>query len=276
MATFKEYFNDYIVESKYSKSNEPVTPKDIKHFRRLVKSKKIPLDKIDLDSIPEAEPGFHDFSILFRGTERTDFSGLETWDVSRVMNFGQMFSGLSTFTGKEIEGWDVIRGRWFNYMFSGCVKFNADLSKWKFSKYLEYQAFNYMFSGCKSFTGKGLEKWKFDDGSVEQLLYMFEDCESFTGKTIEKWDVSDIKATKGTFKGCTNFNADLSHWDVSKVEKMDEMFEGCKSFTGKGLEKWDLSSLKSCENIFKGSGIKNIPENFAKKFKELGLSPDGE
>ena len=72
------------------------------------------------------------------------------------------------------------------------------------------------------------------------------------------------------FAHCEKFNTDFSKWDVSNVENLRGAFLGCKNFTGKGLEKWNLSKVENCKNIFMNSGVKNIPENFRKKAKELG------
>ena len=47
-----------------------------------------------------------DMRELFRGTERTDFSGIETWDTSNVENMGGMFYKVKCFN-ENIGGWDV-------------------------------------------------------------------------------------------------------------------------------------------------------------------------
>ena len=50
------------------------------------------------------------------------------------------------------------------------------------------------------------------------------------------------------------------------------MFYGCKSFSGKSIEKWDLRKIQDIsfksdlESVFEGSGVKNYPENFIKRF----------
>ena len=45
------------------------------------------------------------------------------------------------------------------------------------------------------------------------------------------------------FGNCSNFNANLSRWNVSSAEEMISMFSGCDNFTGKGLEKWNVSNV---------------------------------
>ena len=75
-------------------------------------------------------------------------------------------------------------------------------------------------------------------------------CKNFSGEWISKWDVSNIKEMDYMFKGCENFDCDLSNWDVSNVETMSEMFYYCKKFTGKGLENWNVSKVKNTNDMF--------------------------
>ena len=67
------------------------------------------------------------------------------------------------------------------------------------------------------------------------------------------------------FKGCTNFDADLSSWDVSNVTTMAEMFYYCKNFTGKGLENWNISKVKNTDDMFwYCHNLKNKPSWYKK------------
>lgn len=52
------------------------------------------------------------------------------------------------------------------------------------------------------------------------------------------------------FRGCANFNGDLSNWDVSNVTSFNQMFYSNTVFTGKGLENWDISSADAIEYMF--------------------------
>ena len=46
---------------------------------------------------------------------------------------------------------------------------------------------------------------------------------------LEDWDVSNVENMEDMFKGCKNFNSDLSKWNVSSAENMGWMFSGCQS-----------------------------------------------
>ena len=237
--TFVKEREFFVLENKVNFS-EKIEPKDVKELRRLVKNKKIPLGNIIVNK------GFydknnHDFFQLFYNTKRTDFSGIEKWDVSKIKFFLQAFWLCDHFTGKEIENWDISGAITIDQMFQDCPNFNANLSKWKVEK-IVFHELNEVFWGCINFTGKGLENW----------------------------NVRNITSMDYLFAHCEKFNTDLSKWDVSNVENLRGAFAGCKNFTGKGLEKWNLSKVENCKNIFMNSGVKNIPENFRKKAKELG------
>ena len=50
---------------------------------------------------------------------------------------------------------------------------------------------------------------------------------------LEDWDVSNVEDMGFMFKGCENFNSDLSKWDVSNVKNMNFMFRKCNSLKNK-------------------------------------------
>ena len=53
---------------------------------------------------------------------------------------------------------------------------------------------------------------------------------------LEKWDVSKVNNMTGMFRGCENFNSNLSKWNVSNVKDMKNMFNVCKSL--KQIPSW--------------------------------------
>ena len=79
----------------------------------------------------------------------------------------------------------------------------------------------------------GLEDW--DVSNVEDMGFMFKGCENFNSD-LSKWNVSKVTNMTWMFRGCENFNSDLSNWDVSSVEDMRSMFHNCKSL--KQIPSW--------------------------------------
>lgn len=188
MRTFREFLNGgfSLSEAKASDSSEKIIPKDANDLRRLLNLKRTKLANIE---IPKHITDLSDlFNPRFSKFERTDFSGLETWDVSHVTNMRSMFVKCKNFTGKEIEKWNVKNVKDFSGMFGDCSNFNANLSRWNVSNARDMIS---MFSGCDSFTGKGLEKWNVSN--VVQMNHMFDSCKKFTGKSIEKWNLDGLK-----------------------------------------------------------------------------------
>ena len=58
---------------------------------------------------------------------------------------------------------------------------------------------------------------------------------------------------------------DLSNWNVSKVENMNAMFYGCIQLKSVGdLSNWNVLNVKYMFNMFKKSGITNIPDWYKK------------
>ena len=235
MKSFKDFLRENSSYVSEALNDGEIIVSNKTQLRKLIDDFSLSLDKITLGK------NLKDISGAFKNSTRKDFSGLETWDVSNVENMGDLFENCPNFTGIEIENWNVSKVKDMGNLFKDCKNFNADLSRWNVSK-VEYLDFS--FGGCKSFTGKGLENW----------------------------NTTNLKQLHGAFSNCERFNADLSRWKTSKVRDVAYLFHGCKSFTGKGLEKWNLSDLKHYDKlVFKDSGVKNIPDNFLKKFRELGL-----
>ena len=105
-----------------------------------------------------------------------------------------------------------------------------------------------------------VESW----GSVgTQWLSMegtFESCENLV---INATDVPAFKvgaSCKETFKGCTNFNEDLSGWNMSNVSNTDGMFYSAESFN-QSLNSWDVSNVTTMESMFGFARSFNQPLN---------------
>ena len=210
---FKDFISRNFNPKSYYAARLKIYPKNIEELDALVNDPKTNLADI---IIPKR---ITDLSKLFLKTKRTDFSGLETWDVSHVTDMNHMFYRCKTFTGKEIENWDVSSVRDFWSIFSECENFDADLSKWKFGV---LNSCSEMFAFCEKFTGKGLENW--DTSRVKNMSQMFYRCKNFTGKPIENWNVKNVEKMFQMFHQCENFDADLSRWDLSSLKKSKKHF----------------------------------------------------
>ena len=50
---------------------------------------------------------------------------------------------------------------------------------------------------------------------------------------------------------CLNFNQSLNNWNVSNVKSMEQMFKGCGKFN-QSLNKWNILNITNMQNMFYG------------------------
>ena len=60
------------------------------------------------------------------------YGDINTWDVSAITDFSELFKDKSTFNS-DISSWDVSSGTNFNGIFYAASNFNSDLSNWDVS-----------------------------------------------------------------------------------------------------------------------------------------------
>ena len=209
-------------------------PKTKEELKELVDDPEVNLGEIDTTKIT-------DMSELFKDSKRTDFSGIEKWNVSNVTSMGAMFAGCHDFN-QDISSWDVSSVENMFGMFADCRAFNQSLNAWDVSKVTSM--FN-LFYGCEKFN-QPLDMWNVSN--VISMQGMFEGCKNFN-QPLNNWDVSNVKDTSQMFDGCENFNQPLNYWNVSKVEDMYGMFAYCTSFN-QPLNDWDVSNAKLLCDLF--------------------------
>ena len=106
-----------------------------------------------------------------------------------------------------------------------------------------------------------------DVSAVTDMSALFYELQQFdlNNINISNWDVSNVTTMNSICYKCRNFNADLSSWDVSNVKDFRYAFIYCKEFTGKGLNKWNVTaSPKMQKDMFNGVN---------EKFPEIGWYP---
>ncbi|HID0741979.1 TPA: BspA family leucine-rich repeat surface protein [Campylobacter jejuni] len=133
----------------------------------------VSLGQIDLSYIKNLNQLFASYSmeIIHLRTNRKDFSGIESWDVSKIKDMNQLFTGLKDFNA-DLSKWKVTNVKDFEYMFCNCESFKSDLSKWRPKK---AENINSMFHGAKSFDCD-LSEWNLPSELVEQSKNIFSNC----------------------------------------------------------------------------------------------------
>lgn len=102
-------------------------------------------------------------SKLFANVKRTDFSGIDNWDTSKVTNMEAMFLGAVTFNS-DISKWNVSNVVNMNSMFAGATSFNQNIGLWNVSQVEDMMS---MFAFALSFN-KDLSKWKVADNVTKE------------------------------------------------------------------------------------------------------------
>lgn len=171
------------------------TPKTTEELKALVADESIYLGDIDTSAIT-------DMSSLFLNSERKDFSGIELWDTSNVLDMTAMFSLARNFNS-NISSWDTSSVVYMSFMFALAKCFNQNINSW-------------------------------DISNVVAMPGMFSFAENFN-QPLDKWDTSNVVDMYSMFEGATNFNQNLNAWDTSSVRNNSKMFlnSGIKS-----LPKW--------------------------------------
>ena len=124
----------------------------------------IALGDIDTSNITDMRGIFN--SSLF--LERVDYSGIETWDTSKVVDKTELFKGAKSFN-YNINSWNVSNVVSMCLMFANAEKFNQPLNNW-------------------------------DTSSVEFMTKMFNYAESFN-QNLNSWDVSSVRDNAEMFLG---------------------------------------------------------------------------
>ena len=119
------------------------------------------------------------------------------WDVSRVNDMRNVFSGATSFN-QPLNGWNVSNVKRMTYMFSGATSFNQPLDGWVVS-------------------------------NVKNMEFMFLGARSFN-QPLNGWDVSDVMRMSMMFFNAISFNQDLCSWILRDDATTVRMFDGADAF----------------------------------------------
>lgn len=226
------------------------TPKNKAELKKLIKDKNIYLGDIDISNITN-------FKDLFRKSRRRDFSGIETWDTSKVTNMDYCFDEAEHFN-HNIESWDVSNVKSIQGMFQDTPKFNQPLNKWNVSK---VRNFVNIFYNAQSFN-QSIESWgEKIDFKESDLEAMFIYSKIQKDKSYPSWyctrDKNSIYQPKhGLFlKEMLEYGISPAKIDTSFITDMGELFEFASSKETEwfsGVENWDVSNVTNMYAMFKG------------------------
>ncbi|TEY04598.1 BspA family leucine-rich repeat surface protein [Campylobacter sp. US33a] len=185
----KDYFTlllKFIDAAEKLKNNQKIKIEDKNLLIMLVKIDEINLGLLDVSEL-------EDLSGVFGSSYRKDYSGIETWDVSKVTNFNNCFSNAHYFN-QDINTWNVSNGKTFRSTFYQTRYFNQNLDKWDMSK-------------------------------AQNIDTMFRSAVTFNGK-LDTWDVSEVTSMVRTFQDAICFNQNLDNWKAINLKECESTFEG--------------------------------------------------
>jgi surface protein len=166
---------------------------------------------------------------------------MNEWDVSRVINMGNMFRDATSFN-QSIGNWNVSSVTSMIMMFYIASSFNQDIGKWNVSS---VRSMVYMFQGASSFN-QNISRW--DVSNVKNMYNIFRRASSFN-QDIGDWNVSSVTSMSYVFQGASSFNQDISKWDVGNVLDMHDMFSGATSFN-QNIGSWNVGNVKNMFFMF--------------------------
>tara|TARA_B110000908_G_C10192606_1_gene421253 strand:- start:21 stop:1265 length:1245 start_codon:yes stop_codon:yes gene_type:complete len=186
--------------------------------------------------------GLTDFSQIFFSNSTFD-SDISSWDVSNATNMSGMFSGASSFN-QDISSWDVSNVTNMVSMFLGGI-FNQRIDNWDVSS-VEFMTS--MF-GLNTVYNQPLNAWTLT--SLTNTSDMFRGASSFS-RNVNGWSMNLVTDTSGMFKDATNYNQNMNFWDVSNVTNMSGMLENATSFN-RDIGGWKPNSLTNATDMFNGA-----------------------
>ncbi|WP_225426980.1 BspA family leucine-rich repeat surface protein [Companilactobacillus kedongensis] len=200
-----------------------------------------------------------DASNFFMGVPATSIENIEKLDTSDVTNFNNFFSD-SSLKSVDLSKLDMSHATTVRNIFNGCadltdVKMKDDSGKTvDTSKVTDFYG---MFWGALAL--KNLDVSGLDTSSATTMVDMFSGDQSLQKLDVSNFNTSHVTNMSSMFN---NFGSDvgkvdiigLENWDVSNVKSMDNMFDGV-NFSPAGLSTWDTSNVISMMTMFQNSKI---------------------
>ena len=204
-------------------------PETLEELKALVNDPKVDLGKIDVSKVTS-------FEGLFKNSTRTDFSGIEKWDVSHVTNMRQMFYNAKFFNA-DIGGWDVSHVTAMSQMFYKAKSFSQDLGSWDMSGmkgHLNGRFLNNMFKHADKMNqrvfNEYMELGKQNIVPEERFNFLSVPRPSKKShlKEFESLDFSSVKSANGLGKNAENLNQKIP--DLPDVMYANEVLKGATSY----------------------------------------------
>jgi len=214
----------------------------------------------------------------FEDTTFELFPGIQAWNVSEVVSLRNTFRNNANFNNAlNLWGENTSNVTTLEGTFEGCSSFNQFLGAWNTENVTSCRATfsgcgslvlstrdldwnvqkvtdaTNMFRDCTNFAPTSI--FQFAEGAVlTQTVAMFDGCAAFNATGLENWDVRQVGDARTMFRGCTEFNRDISSWDVAGVTNLSNMFNGATAFN-QDLSTWTIQDNANANSFFSESGM---------------------
>lgn len=258
MAIFQSIANKYKDFKFKMKTHHPSSLEELK---ALVEDPRVKLSKIDVSKVES-------FEGLFKNSTRTDFSGIEKWDVSHVTNMRQMFYNCKNFNA-DISNWNVSNVAAMAQMFYNCKEFSQDLHSWDMSGmkgHLNGQFLSNMFKNADKMTQRVI------DAYVELGKQNIPPEERFSKLPIPRpkdYKKLVVPHTDSDVKEMFERIEDFANMDTSAVHNLDGVLKGTKKKELKNGEDLDFSNVKSANDFLKDAKNFNMNFTFDEGWRDL-------
>ena len=258
MAIFQSIANKYKDFKFKMKTHHPSSLEELK---ALVEDPRVKLSKIDVSKVES-------FEGLFKNSTRTDFSGIEKWDVSHVTNMRQMFYNCKNFNA-DISKWNVSNVSAMAQMFYNCKEFSQDLHSWDMSGmkgHLNGQFLSNMFKNADKMTQRVI------DAYVELGKQNIPPEERFSKLPIPRpkdYKKLVVPHTDSDVKEMFERIEDFANMDTSAVHNLDGVLKGTKKKELKNGEALDFSNVKSANDFLKDAKNFNMNLTFDEGWRDL-------
>ena len=191
-------------------------------------------------------------------SHRKNFSGLESWDTSKVKDMAYMFYNQTLFN-EDISSWNVANVRNMAYMFFGAKVFNQPLNRWNVANVKDMK---FMFANTESFN-QPLENWNVRN--VKDMQSLFANAKAFN-QPLNRWNVVNVKDMANMFFGAKVFNQNISSWNVANVRNMAYMFMSAESFN-QNIQSWNVNKAQNMSWMFEYSPLRYYPPKWYAPWK---------
>lgn len=178
---------------------------------------------------------------------------INSWNMSAVTSFSNMFNGCAAFNESGIGSWTTTALTNLNGTFQGCTAFNQSLNSWDVS---HVTALDNCFRLCSAFN-QSLNSW--NTGAVTSMSQTFLSAPAFNGN-ITSWNVGACTNFGSFLNGCGNFNQNIGSWNMAAATNINGMFQGCSIFN-QNLNSWVLTSCTIMSAVFRNCFAYNQPMN---------------